>query len=190
MTRVQSRRTGSVGVVGSDSAGLANSAARRHSATRRSCAKPSCALAYLFKAELAMTGNSRQAGWEPTIEHRPCLRTLCHAREREHPEYHDAIRLAAFRRFRRLPGLRRRFVVSPRLDPRLRGDDMLFRGVAQAIALCNPVRFTNRICDGGSQVGARAPEPEQTSNRVRHLFLGKDAILSHRNRRRSANLRG
>ena len=46
---------------------------------------------------------------------------MCHAREREHPEYHDAIRLAAFRRSRRLPSLRRRFVVSPRLDPRFAG---------------------------------------------------------------------
>ncbi len=65
----------------------------------------------------------------------------------------------------------------------------LFRGVEHE-QLCNPVRFTYRICDGGFQVGARAPEPEQTRNRLRHLFLGKDAILSHRNRRRSTNLRG
>ena len=45
-----------------------------------------------------------------TTEHGPCLTNMCHAREREHPEYHDATRLA-LRRFRRLPGLRRRFVM-------------------------------------------------------------------------------
>jgi hypothetical protein len=39
-----------------------------------------------------------------------------------------AIRLAAFRRSRRLPGLCRRFVVSPRLDPRFRGDDTCWFG--------------------------------------------------------------
>jgi hypothetical protein len=50
-------------------------------------------------------------------------RNMCHAREREHPKCHDTIRFAALRRSRRLPGLRRRFVVSPRLDPRFRGDD-------------------------------------------------------------------
>src|SRR5271170_3654167 len=36
---------------------------------------------------------------------------MSHAREREHPEYHDATRLA-LRRFRRLSGLCRRFVAS------------------------------------------------------------------------------
>ena len=36
---------------------------------------------------------------------------MCHARERERPEYHDATRLA-LRRFRWFPGLCRRFVVS------------------------------------------------------------------------------
>ena len=34
----------------------------------------------------------------------PCFTNMCHAREREHPEYHDAARLA-LRRFRWLPGL-------------------------------------------------------------------------------------
>ena len=43
------------------------------------------------------------------------------AREREHPEYHDATSFAALRRSRRLPGLRRSFVVSPRLDPAFAG---------------------------------------------------------------------
>ena len=73
-------------------------------------------------------------------------RTICHVREREHPEYHDATRLAARRRLRRLRDLRCRFVVSPRLDPRSRGPvsrgsrvlawsvamQQLFRGVAYA----------------------------------------------------------
>jgi len=36
----------------------------------------------------------------------------CHAREREHPEFHNAPRFAALRMSRRLLGLRRRFVVS------------------------------------------------------------------------------
>ena len=49
---------------------------------------------------------------------------MCHAREREHPEYHDVTRLAAFRRSQLEPGSHRRFVVAPRLDPRFRGDDM------------------------------------------------------------------
>lgn len=44
------------------------------------------------------------------------------------PGCHDTIRLAALHRFRRLAGLRRRFVVSPRLDPRLRGDDTCWLG--------------------------------------------------------------
>jgi hypothetical protein len=40
------------------------------------------------------------------------------------------MRLAAFRRFRWLSGLRRRFIVSPRLDPRFRGDDFERRDAA------------------------------------------------------------
>jgi hypothetical protein len=47
-----------------------------------------------------------------------CFTNTCHAREREHPEYHDSTRFAALRRSRRLPGLPHRFVESPRLDPR------------------------------------------------------------------------
>ena len=46
---------------------------------------------------------------------------MCHARERERPEYHDATRFAALRRSRRLPGLHRSFVMSPRLDPAFAG---------------------------------------------------------------------
>jgi hypothetical protein len=57
----------------------------------------------------------------PVAFPRAARRTICHAREREHPEYHDATRLAARRRLRRLRDLRRRFVVSPRLDARSRG---------------------------------------------------------------------
>ena len=65
---------------------------------------------------------------------------MCHAREREHPEYHGAIRLAASRRVRRLPGLRCRFVVSPRLDPRFRGDDTCWLGRRNAAVVSSPLQ--------------------------------------------------
>ena len=63
--------------------------------------------------------NSRLA---VTIEHGACFTNMCHAREREHPERHGAIRLA-LRRFRRLPDLMSSLRRVPRLDPRFRGDD-------------------------------------------------------------------
>jgi hypothetical protein len=47
----------------------------------------------------------------------------------EHPEYHDATRLAALRRFQR-PGSCRSWIVSQRLNPRFRGDDTLAWSVA------------------------------------------------------------
>ena len=58
---------------------------------------------------------------------------MCHAREREHPEYHDATRLA-LRRFRRLPGLRRRrFVVSHGRIPAFAGMTHGRRGIVASI---------------------------------------------------------
>jgi hypothetical protein len=57
---------------------------------------------------------------------------MCHAREREHPEYHDATGLA-LRRFRRLPGLRRRFVVSHGWIPAFAGMTHGRRGIVASI---------------------------------------------------------
>jgi hypothetical protein len=52
---------------------------------------------------------------------------MCRAREREHPEYHDVTRLAAFRRSQREPGVCRRFVVAHDWIP-------AFAGMTDAVA--------------------------------------------------------
>src|SRR5277367_6633875 len=85
---------------------------------------------------------------------------MCHAREREHPEYHDATRLA-FRRFRRLPGLFRRFVVSHGWIPAFAG--MTHAGLAgRDAAVVSRRRLTQRRLRDDPGVGA-APSVSQRS---------------------------
>src|SRR5277367_6022306 len=51
----------------------------------------------------------------------PCPNNTCHARDREHPEYHGPPRLVRFAPVSRAFGSRRRFVVAPRWIPAFAG---------------------------------------------------------------------
>src|SRR5271156_4741910 len=61
------------------------------------------------RGERAMPRRNITGGARPS-NGRDRAAPTCHAREREHLEYYDATRLALLR-FRRLPGLCRRFIV-------------------------------------------------------------------------------